>query len=216
MYVKEEAERMALEASKKVAAAVKGGKPLKDALAAYLAEAKDQVVAPAAAKDDKKDKKADEKKGDAEKGGEKADEKKDDRAPLTIDNHPNRPTLETSLPFSVNGDPIPGVQDASSVTKPAFALEKPGEGPANPIPFDDGYVAIALKDKTPATKEAWEKDRAGYMANMRANKANDALVAYVRRLRSTLAPDAQYTAAFVDEPKGRPGQGSSGPDDDGE
>lgn len=208
MYVGQEAERLALEGAKKVGAAVKGGKPFKDALDLYVAELK--AKAPAA---DKNDKKKDEKKGD------KKDEKKgdaDDRAPQTLENHPYRPTLETTLPFTANGDPIPGVRSIAEVTKAAFALDKPGDTSGEPVPFEDGQIVFALKEKSPASKEAWEKDRLTYLGALRANKANDALVAYVKRLQGQLAADAKYTKDLVEEPKGKPGEGPSAPMDDGE
>jgi peptidyl-prolyl cis-trans isomerase D len=211
LYVGQEAERLAVEAAKKVGAAVKGGKPLKDAIDQLMAELKEK--APAAA--EKKDKKKDEKKGD-KKDEKKAEPNPEDRAPLTLDNHPYRPTLETTLPFTANGDPIPGVRAIGDVSKAAFALDKPGDTSGEPVAFEDGQIIFALKEKSPASKEAWEKDRVTYLAALRANKANDALIAYVKRLQGLLAADAKYTKDLVEEPKGKPGEAPSAPMDDGE
>ncbi|APR78323.1 Peptidyl-prolyl cis-trans isomerase PpiD [Minicystis rosea] len=220
LYVTQEADRLALEASKKVSAAAKGGKSLKDALDQYLAELA-KTKAPAEG-EKKKDKKADEKKAD--KGDKKADEKKadekkvdEDREPLTIANHPNRPTLETTMPFNIAGEPITGVRSSAELTKIAFGLEKPGDAASDALAFEDGYLSIALKEKAPASKESWEKEREYYVANMRAYKASDSLTAYVKRLQSTLASDAKYTKELVEEPKGQSSESGPAPlEDDGE
>src|SRR5262249_14331967 len=92
LYLTHESDRLATEASKKVAAAVKGGKSLKDALDAFYAELPKQAEAG--------DKKKDKKKAEEKKGDKKAEEKKaeDDRPALTYQNHPQRPTVETTLP----------------------------------------------------------------------------------------------------------------------
>ncbi len=223
LYVAHESERLAVEGSKKVAAAVKGGKPLKEALDLYLAELAKTKEAPAGDKD-KKDAKADgkkDKKGDKgdkdkkDKNGE-ASKNADDRAPLTMANHPNRPVLETTLPFSVNGDPITGArQHTAEIVKAAFALEKAGDAPADAIPFDTGYLAIQLKEKTPASKEQWEKRREFYVSAMRSKKQHDALTAYVKQLREKVAADAKVASALVDDKApAKQGEGPAPIDDD--
>jgi peptidyl-prolyl cis-trans isomerase D len=218
LYLTQEAERITLESAKKVAAAVKGGKSLKDALDQHLAE-----LAKAKPAEEKKDKKADDKKKadkDKKKGDEKAEEKKDEdaRAPVTLENHPSRPTVETTLPFNVSGEPIPGAHAASDLTKIAFGLEKPGDSNGDVVNYEFGYLTIALKEKTPASREAWDKDREYYIGSMRAYKQNDALIAYVKRLQAAMASDAKYTKDLVEEPKGRPEDSAPapGPMDDGE
>lgn len=200
VYVAEEAERLAVEASKNVLAAVKGGKSLKDAVAMHLSEVAKAKEA------DKKDKKADDKKKKAEE--KKGDE--GDRAPYTLDSHPYHPTVDATQPFSVNGDPISGVRQPSELTRMAFNLEKPGEVGPDTVAFDSGYIAIQLKEKTPATQEQWDKDRENLMASMRAYKASDVLTAYVKKLQTTLASDAKYTASLVEEPKAQ-ADGEPGP-----
>jgi peptidyl-prolyl cis-trans isomerase D len=209
LYVGMEAERLAVEGAKNVLAAVKGGKSLKDALDLHLAElakAHDTLAGDAGKKGKKKDDKA-----KADKTTAPADE---DRAPVTAANHPSRPTVETTLPFNVSGDPIPGMRSGSELVKSAFNMVKPGEVAGDTFPFDNGYVAVQLKEKTPATKEQWEKDREHYSASMRAFKANDALIAYVKRLQASLAGDAKFTKELVEE-KARPaGDGPAPPADD--
>ena len=216
LYVGMEAERLAVEGARNVLAAVKGGKTLKEALDIHLAELPKGAGLAVVAKDTKKDKKN--KKQDAKA---KADDKKaapapadEDRAPVTAANHPSRPTVETTLPFNISGDPIPGMRAGSDLVKATFNVMKPGEVGGDTFPFDNGYVAVQLKEKTPATKEQWEKDREYYVGSMRAFKANDALIAYVKRLQASLASDAKYTKELVEEKVRPAGDGPAPPMDD--
>ncbi len=211
LYLRHESDRLAVEASKKIAAAVSGGKSLKDALELYLAELKPADGA-VGLPQGKKDKKAEEKKGD-----KPVAKSEDDREPLTLKNHPAVPVLETTLPFNIANAPIPGVRESAELSRIAFALEKPGDAPNDIIPADFGYVVIQLKEKTPAGKEAWDKVRDIYMGAMRGAKATDALVLYVKRLSGQLAGDAKFTAALVDDKVQKGGDKDAPPaDDDGE
>ena len=189
VYIGHESERLASEGAKKILEAVRGGKTLKDALQAHLDE-----VLPKVAKDEKKkDKKADEKKATKATKDEKKDEApSDDKPAVTAENHPARPTIETTMPFNSSGDPIQGVRPGSEVAHLAFSLEKPGAVPNDILPLESGYAVIQLKDKSPASKEEWEKNREFYVNAMRAAKQNDALIAYVKKLRSQIVGDPKF------------------------
>jgi peptidyl-prolyl cis-trans isomerase D len=202
IYLGHEAERLAVEASKKVAAAVKGGKTLKEALDLFLAELVPSKAPPKDAAD--KDKKDKDKKDDDKKD-------KDDRPALTFQNHPGRPVVETTLPFNISNDPIPGVRQSTELARTAFGLQKPGDAPADAIPFDSGYLVIQLKEKTPASKEQWEKNKEFYVDHMRAQKQNDALIAYVKHLRDQHASDAKIGAGFTDDKATTKGGGDNAP-----
>jgi peptidyl-prolyl cis-trans isomerase D len=228
LYLKFESERLASEAAKEIQAAVKSGKTLEQALDAHLATIKAQVEARAAGGKDKKSDKKDEKKSDkkdekkADKGkDEKKDEKKDDAkatAALTVDNHPQRPIVETSIPFNTSGQPIPTASPGTDVAKIAFKLQKPGDVAEDIVQLMNGYAVVQLKDKSPAKKEDWDKDRVAYMDRMRAMKQEDALVAYIARLRNSLgANDVKYSAEFVNEPKAEANaSGQNAPPEPGE
>lgn len=218
-YVGMEAERLAVEGAKNVLAAVKGGKSLKEALDIHLAEMPrlgpaggggEHAEHPEHAKKDKKDRKKDDKaKADA-----KAASSDQDRPAVTAGNHPNRPTVETTLPFNMSGDPVPGMRAGSELVKKAFELNKPGETAGDTFPYESGYVVAQLKEKTPATREQWDKDREYYVGSMRAFKANDALIAYVKRLQASLAADAKYTKELVEDKVRPSGDGPAPPVDD--
>jgi peptidyl-prolyl cis-trans isomerase D len=197
VYLAHEAERLSAEAGKAILAAVKGGKTLEQAVDTYLAELKTKLET-AGGKDDKKkdDKKKDDKKADGDK---KDDDAAAARSP--IDDHPNRPVVESSLPFNASGSPIPGAAPGSNAAQMAFKLQKPGDVADNIVETAVGYAVMVLKEKKPASKEEWEKDRAQYIAMYRAEKQEDALVAYLERLRNTLGTEIKYGQEFITEAK---------------
>lgn len=212
LYVGREADRMAAEGAKQILAAVRGGKPLAEAVKAHVAE-----VAKASGAGKKGDKKA-EKKAEAKDGkegtekeeGAKTDAKKADE-PITAETHPGRPEVMTSMPFNASGDPIQDVRPGIDVAKMAFDLEKPGDVPNDVVPLETGYAVIQLKEKAPASKEQWDKDREFYMSAMRAARQDDALVGYLRQLRSKLATEVKYSQSLVTEPKDDKGEGDGPP-----
>ncbi|WP_437681315.1 peptidylprolyl isomerase [Sorangium sp. So ce131] len=215
LYVAHEAERLAAEAAKQVLAAAAGGKSLEDALSAYLAQltpAKTAEARPAAAagakpKDQPAAAKADGDKGEGAKEAGKP-ESGEARAPYTIATHPNRPTVEASLPFNVSGSPIAEARDSTEPARLAFQLDKPGDLPKDVVALENGYAVIQLKEKSSPSQEQWEKDREFYTGAMRAAKQNDALIGYMRRLKSTIGSEVKYDQALLKEPK--PSEDGSG------
>jgi peptidyl-prolyl cis-trans isomerase D len=183
LYVAQESERMAAEAAKQILAAVKGGKSVEDAVKAHL----DELPKPK-----------------ADKKGEKKDDKKDapaGREPVTAANHPKRPSASTTLPFNLTGTPIQDVKQGTDAARIAFDLAKPGDAPNDVIPLEAGYAVMALKEKAPASKESWDKERERYVSSLRNTKQNEALAAYVKQLRSKLATEIKQNPAVVNEPK---------------
>jgi peptidyl-prolyl cis-trans isomerase D len=199
LYLAQESERLAAEAGKSILAAVKGGKTLEQALDAYLAELEAKAAA-AGGKDEKK--KDDKAKKDDKKDEKKDGEKKEEAAKESpFDTHPARPVVESSLPFNASGSPIPGAAPGSNAAAMAFKLEKPGDAPNDIVQTMSGYAVMVLKEKKPASKEQWEKDRADFIARMRQEKQEDALTAYVARLRNTLGTEIKYGPEFITEAK---------------
>jgi peptidyl-prolyl cis-trans isomerase D len=205
IYLAHESERLTAEAAKAILAAVRGGKTLDQALEAHMTElkakgatgdAKDDKKAAkkAAKKDDKKSDKAAAKDG----GGEKKDGG-EDAGVITFDNHPQKPVVEASMPFNNTGTPIPGAAPGTNPASIAFKLEKPGDVPDDIVPLFSGYAVMQLKEKKPASKEEWEKDRVAFVANYRAQKEHDALSAYIARLKSTLGTEIQIHPEFRTE-----------------
>lgn len=201
IYLAHESERLAAEAAKAILAAVGGGKKLDDAVAAHIAEL-EAKAAKAAEEAEGGDKKKDKKKDDKKKGDKKDAEKEAEAPPPSpFATHESRPVVETSLPFNASGSPIPGASPNANAAATAFKLEKPGDVPNDIVELFNGYAVMVLKEKMPVSKEAWEKDRALFMSRLRAEKQNDALTAYIDRLRNTLGSEIKYGTEFVNEPK---------------
>lgn len=200
IYLAHEAERLAAEAAKSILAAARGGKKLDDAVNEHIAELEAKAAKAAEEAQGGKDKKKDDKKKDDKKKGEKEEEEAA-KPPSPFATHEARPVVETSLPFNASASPVPGAKSSTVAASMAFKLEKPGDVPNDIVELFNGYAVMALKEKTPASKEAWEKDRALFIARLRAEKQNDALTAYVDRLRNTLGSEIKYGTEFINEPK---------------
>lgn len=199
IYLAHESERLAAEAAKSILAAARGGKKLDDAVAEHIAELEAKAAKAAEEAQGGKDKKKDEKKKDDKKKGDKEQEAAAPPSPFAT--HESRPVVETSLPFNASASPIPAAKSSTVAASMAFKLEKPGDVPNDIVELFNGYAVMALKEKTPASKEAWEKDRAAFIARLRAEKQNDALTAYLDRLRNTLGAEIKYGSEFINEPK---------------
>jgi peptidyl-prolyl cis-trans isomerase D len=195
LYVAQESERMAAEGAKQILAAVKGGKSLEDAVKAHLAD-----LPKLKADDGAKDKAKDKKKGAKE--------------PVTAENHGKRPTVSTTLPFSLTGSPLQDVKSGTDVARIAFDLAKPGDTPGDVIPLENGYAVIQLKEKAPASKEAWDKERERYVSSLRNTKQNEALASYLKQLRAKLATEIKQNPAIVNEPKDDKSKGGEPPIED--
>ncbi len=233
-----EAERIASEAAKEVLAAAQGGKSLEDALKDYLAKA---VPKSEPAEGGKKDEKPagnvkppkgsnrDAKKTDV-KGDPKADPKKDPKADPKKDEEPkddedlskkddDAPTVETSVPFNVTGEAFEGAAPDVDVAALAFGLKKPGEVASDLIPLDrgEGYAVIQLKERTEPIDDKWKEARDFELWRIRSFKQEDALAAYVKRLRIPVQAEIKINQTFVADPadkKKEPAKGDKKGDDE--
>ncbi|MEZ4296360.1 MAG: peptidylprolyl isomerase [Polyangiaceae bacterium] len=211
LYLKYAAEAKAAEGAKAIHAAVKSGKSLEDALKTHLAELAAAAGGDAAKKPDE-DAAKDEKKEEPA-----ADEVVENKA-FGPDNHPDRPLVQSTAAFNINGNPIPDAMEGTALVKEVFKLEKPGDTTANVVPLRGGYAIAVLKEKTPVKKEDWEKDREETLDAIRKTKQNDALILYVQRLRLRAERESQIkrNEAITNEPPEEKSDAPEGPGDDGE
>ena len=98
-----------------------------------------------------------------------------------------KPKASTSMPFTVDEAPGREFLPYSGVGAKIFALDKPGAVLAEPVPTMQGLAVVSLVSKKEATREDFDKDAALMMERMREEKAREALVDYVARLRKTVA-----------------------------
>lgn len=113
----------------------------------------------------------------------------------------DRPRFEVSPPFTASGNPLPDVDSLEPLTSRAFALEKPDAIDEKPIKTATGLVVIQLKEKTPASREEFEKEKWTILAELKRAKARDALVRYVADLKRAAGDKLKVNAEFAKEPK---------------
>jgi peptidyl-prolyl cis-trans isomerase D len=114
---------------------------------------------------------------------------------------PDRPRFEISPPFTISGNPLPDVQALEPLAARAFELKEPDSVDERPIETGTGLVVLQLKEKTPASKEDFEKEKWALTRAMTDQKANDALVRYVLDLRSKAGSKLKVDARYGEESK---------------
>ena len=177
LYRKQEAERLAAEAGKKIRAAAAGGKKLEEALSIYLAEtlrgdAKEAYEAGKA-------KAAEKKKGDE-------DEDEDESSAVNAWTDASRPAVAESDEFGLAGMPFFGIQNSGAARRELFSIAKVGDVAGDLVKLIDGYAVAKLMKKIPVTQKQWDEERVQHIAGLRREKQKDALTAYMHRLRTTL------------------------------
>jgi peptidyl-prolyl cis-trans isomerase D len=109
---------------------------------------------------------------------------------FTPDKDPQRPQLLTSSAFNRGGDPIPAISSEATESIIKFAFEaKPNDVAPEPIHTEDGFIVVQAKERKPATKEEFDKERDTYVLMLLGAKQNEALSYYVRRLREASKQD---------------------------
>ena len=211
MYLSDAAKRLANEGAQKLIAAMSGGTSMDDALKAYLDEvvrkpaaASDANDAKKPAKDAKKGPKKDAKKpakdtkgSDADKDSKGTDAAKDD-----VDGERSTlPIVETSLAFNPTGSPFEGAQPTEDVAALAFSLKTPNEVLARPIAMQNsGFVVMQLLEKKDADDAQWAENREFYMSSLRMQKQQEALVAYMKRLRAAHRDEVKLSPDIASDP----------------
>jgi peptidyl-prolyl cis-trans isomerase D len=122
----------------------------------------------------------------------------------------DRPKVEISAPFNTSGNPVPQVTPKEPLAARAFELKNPGDLWQTPIATSDGSVVIQLKEKNPAQRSEFDKNKDAILGPLTAAKADDALTRYVAELRRKLGDKLKTDPRFAEEQK------SAGREDDDE
>jgi parvulin-like peptidyl-prolyl isomerase len=126
-----------------------------------------------------------------------------------------RPQTATSNTFNRGGDPIPGLSAEGDASLMGFAFSaKDADVMDAPLRTPDGFYVVQLKQHKTATREEFEKERPTFLAAMLANKRDEALALYVRKLRDQAKDDVKIEESYIQEAKGD--GGASSPTDDEE
>lgn len=116
---------------------------------------------------------------------------------FTADTDPEKPAPLTSSAFNRGGDPIPAISGEAGEKVVSFAFGAKPNDVSEPIATDDGLLVVQLKDRKPATKEDFDKERDTYVLGLLAAKQNEALTYYVRRLREAAKEDIKVDESNV-------------------
>jgi len=113
----------------------------------------------------------------------------------------DRPVVQESPPFSIGSNPIPGAAPGEAPAREAFALTEPDAVHPVPIATLAGWAVMQLKEKHLATREEFDHHKAELVASLRAAKAADALVRYVKRLRTAAESHIHIAVELLKEEK---------------
>ena len=111
-----------------------------------------------------------------------------------------RPNVDVSPSFSRGGvtSPVPNAVSGVGAKQLAFSLKEVGDLSPEPIETYDGLAVLQLKDKEPAKREDFEKNKAEYLTEFRARAQSDALTAFVSRLRKQRESEIKINERFLD------------------
>jgi peptidyl-prolyl cis-trans isomerase D len=116
-----------------------------------------------------------------------------------------RPQVDVSPSFARGGvtSPVPNaVAGAAAAKQLAFTLQNVGELYPEPIETYDGLAILQLKDKEPAKREDFDKNKAEYVSEYKARAESEALTAFVARLRKAQESKIQINERFLDAKPG--------------
>jgi len=113
----------------------------------------------------------------------------------------DRPKVEISAPFSTSGNPLPQLTPKEPLAARAFELKNPDDLWQTPIATSDGAVLIQLKEKNPASRAEFDKNKASILGPMTAAKASEALSHYIADLRKKAGDKLKTDPRFAEEPK---------------
>jgi peptidyl-prolyl cis-trans isomerase D len=116
----------------------------------------------------------------------------------------DRPRFEVSAPFSISGNPLPDVNPSEPLAARAFGLPTADAVYEKPIETSTGLLVIQLKEKMPASKEEFEKEKGPIFAALQQAKGDEALVRYVAELKRAAGDKLKIDARFAEEAKADP------------
>ncbi len=117
----------------------------------------------------------------------------------------DRPRFEVSSPFTISGNPMPDVEPREPLAARAFELSAPDAVYDRPIETETGLIVMQLKEKTPAAREEFEKEKWDILRSLTRAKGNEALVRYVADLKRAAGDKLKTDPNLAEEPKASEG-----------
>jgi hypothetical protein len=113
----------------------------------------------------------------------------------------DKPKFAISPPFTASGNPLPDVDPREPIATKAFELAKPDDVYSKPIATSTGLVVFQLKEKTPAERAEFEKEKWPLLNSLRQAKASEALERYIADLRRSAGDKLKVNQRFAEAPK---------------
>jgi peptidyl-prolyl cis-trans isomerase D len=112
----------------------------------------------------------------------------------------DRPQVDVSSSFSRVGmaNPIPNALAGNAAKQLAFTLQNVGDVYPEPIPTRHGLAVLQLKEKEPAKREQFDKEKVEFMRELKERAEADALVALVLRLRKAHEHEITINERYLD------------------
>jgi parvulin-like peptidyl-prolyl isomerase len=179
LAVRAAADALTLEFAEALKAGIAGGKSMQEALDALLADALKKAPASAS---------------QVRRGAQPSE-----LEAAALESR-DRPQIEVSSSFSRVGmaNPIPNASAGSAVKQLAFTLQAAGDVYPEPIPTRDGLAVLQLKEKQPAKREEFDKEKGEFLRELKDRAEADALLALVTRLRKEHASEISINERFLD------------------
>jgi parvulin-like peptidyl-prolyl isomerase len=199
LVAKSKAAANAMYVAKRIDDAMRGGKPvedaIKDAIAQYVHPQKVDMLrvlpGPASASDAGTDAAA----GATQKQPLPA-------ASFDASTDTEKPATQTSNAFNRGGDPFPGLTPDGTAQLMQFAFNgKDGDVLDTPLRTPDGFDVVVLKQHKSATRDEFEKDRTTFEGELVRAKRDEALSLYVKKLREQAKDDVKEDESYTAEAK---------------
>jgi parvulin-like peptidyl-prolyl isomerase len=122
-----------------------------------------------------------------------------EESPLGAQAAPSCPRVGDTAPFTIVSNPVPNALPSAAVAPKLFELEKPGSVLPGPVETLDGLAVVVLKEKTLAKRADFDRAKADLIDRLRDAKADDALAAYLARLRAGAGERIKINQALLVE-----------------
>jgi hypothetical protein len=112
-----------------------------------------------------------------------------------------RPQVDVSSSFTRSGAAMPvyNALQGPATKQLVFSLAAVGDVYPEPVATRDGLAVLQLKDREPAKREDFDKEKAEFMRELKQRAEAEVLTAYVSRLRQSREKEIQLNARFLED-----------------
>jgi hypothetical protein len=113
----------------------------------------------------------------------------------------DRPQVDVSSSFTRTGvaTPVYNALQGPATKQLAFSLAAAGDVYPEPIATRDGLAVMQLKEREPAKREDFDKEKAEFIRELKQRAEAEVLTSYISRLRQSREKEIQVNARFLEE-----------------